>query len=127
MILEANANKLKSSLDIQIYDYRQAFDALSVTSTLNDLYNVTSNHLNLINECDSKSNIAVKTPCGITKRVVVKKVVAQGEPSSSIKCTVSVDAISESHVQNLSDHLYQYRMLVAIPVLGMVDHQINIA
>ena len=129
VILEANANKLKSSLDIQIYDYRQAFDALSVTSTLNDLYNVgvTSNHLNLINECDSKSNIAVKTPCGITKRVVVKKVVAQGEPSSSIKCTVSVDAISESHVQNLSDHLYQYRMLVAIPVLGMVDDQINMA
>ena len=129
VILEANANKAKSSVDIQIYDYRQAFDALNVTTTLNDLYNVgvTSDHLNLISDCDSRSNIAIKTPYGITKRVGIEKAVAQGEPSSSIKCTVSVDAISESHVENLSNHLYQYRKLVEIPPLGMVDDQLNIS
>ena len=50
VINEANANKSKSSLDILIYDLKEAFDSLNVNTTLNDLYDVgvTSDQLNLI-------------------------------------------------------------------------------
>ena len=138
VINEANENKSKSSLDILIYDYREAFDSLNVNTTLNDLYDagVNSDHLNLIAECDSRSRIAVKTPVGITKPVDVPNIIAQGECMSSIKCTVSVDAISQNHRESLEDcqsaseshsHLYQYKDKIPIPVLGMVDDQIAVA
>ena len=55
---------------------------------------------------------------------------------SSLKCTVSVDSISENHKDSLDDcqsgseshsHLYQYKDKIPIPVLGMVDDQIAVA
>lgn len=70
---------------------------------------------------------SVKTPVGLTDRKEVKKIVAQGEPPSSLKCTVTVDSISQAHTENLSDHLYLYRGLVPVPPLGMVDDQVGIS
>ena len=74
-----------------------------------------------------KSKVAVKTPVGLTKRLDLHKVVAQGEVISPLKCTISVDAIAESQVENLSDHLYNYKGSVPIPPLGMVDDQICVS
>ena len=93
------------------------------------MYNVgvTSDHLNLIHESDALSKIAIKTPLGLTKRVDVVKAVAQGEIPSPLKCTVTVDSISEEHTENLSEHLYEYKGTVAIPPLGMVDDQVGIS
>ena len=71
--------------------------------------------------------IAIKTPFGITERVKVKKFVSQGEVNSNLKCTVTVDSISQNHAINLKEHLYEYRNLVAIPPLGMVDDQVAVA
>ena len=77
--------------------------SLSVDVVTNDLYNIGVNddQLNLIYECDSLSKVAVKTPVGLTKRLDLHKVVAQGEVISPLKCTISVDAIAESQVENL--------------------------
>ena len=111
---------------------------MNVNTTLNDLYDVgvTSDQLNLIAECDSRSRIAVKTPVGITKPVDIPSIIAQGECMSSIKCTVTVDSISVNHKESLEDcqsgpeshnHLYQYKDKVSIPVLGMVDDQMGVA
>ena len=117
------------NIDIAVLDYRQCFDALSADITINDLYEVgvTTNDLNLISECDSSSNIAIKTPVGMTKRVDVMKIVAQGEVMSPLKCTVSVDSIASSHAVNLREHLYKYKDLVKIPPLTMVDDTLNIS
>ena len=117
------------SVDLAILDFRQCFDSMSVEITTNDLYDigVDSDYLNLINESDSVSNIAVKTPLGLTKRVYLHKIVKQGEVTSSLKCTVTVDSISQNHVANLEDHLYRYKEIVPVPPLGMVDDQINVS
>ena len=106
-------------VDLAVLDYRQCFDTVSVDVASNDLYNtgVINEQLNLIYECDSLSKIAVKTPVGLTKRVDVEKIVAQGEVMSPLKCTVMVDSISDAHVQNLADNLYRYKDRVAIPPL----------
>ena len=125
---EVNKNK-KKAVEILIYDYRQCFDGLDVETTVNDLYEagVTSDHLNLINECDKSSNIAIKTPVGITKRSEVKKCVAQGECLSPLKCTCTIDNIADKHIENLSEHPYLYKDSVPLPPLGMVDDQLCIA
>ena len=116
-------------IDITVLDYKQCFDTLSVDVVTNDLYNIGVNddQLNLIYECDSLSKVAVKTPVGLTKRLDLHKVVAQGEVISPLKCTISVDAIAESQVENLPDHLYNYKGRVPIPPLGMVDDQICVS
>lgn len=116
-------------VDITVLDYKQCFDTLSVDVVTNDLYNIGVNDdlLNLIYDCDSLSKVAVKTPVGMTKRVDVQKVVAQGEVISPLKCTISVDSIAEAHTENLADHLYNYKGQVPIPPLGMVDDQICVS
>ena len=60
-------------------------------------------------------------------RLDLNKVVAQGKEISPLKCTISVDAIAESKVENLSDHLYNYKGRVPIPSLWMVDDQICVS
>ena len=116
-------------VDLAVLDYRQCFDTVSVDVASNDLYNtgVINDQLNLIYECDSLSKIAVKTPVGLTRRVDVEKVVAQGEVMSPLKCTVMVDSIAQSHMENLSDNLYRYKDSVPIPPLGMVDDRIVVS
>ena len=46
---------------------------------------------------------------------------------SPLKCTVMVDSITQSHMENLSDNLYRYKDSVPIPPLGMVDDQIVVS
>ena len=72
---------------------------MSVDITTNDMYEVgvTNNHLNLIYEGDKRSKIAVKTPFGLTNRINLNKVVAQGEINSPLKCSVTVDSIASNH------------------------------
>ena len=115
VIRDAVTSKSKA-VDLSIMDYRQCFDTMSVDITTNDLYEVgvINDHLNLFHEGDKKSKIAVKTPAGLTKRVDLNKVVAQGEINSPLKCTVTVDSIASDHVENVADHLYYYKGFIAI-------------
>ena len=121
--------KTNKPVDLAILDYKQCFDAMNVEITLNGLYDVgvRNDQLNLINESDSRSQVAVKTPVGPTNRMELKKVVEQGEVMSSLKCTVTVDSISKSYVENLDNHLYKYKESVKVPALGMVDDQIGVS
>ena len=52
----------------------------------------------------------------------LNKLVAQGKVISPLKCTISMDAIAESKVENLSDHLYNYKGR-----MWMVDDQICVS
>ena len=112
---------------VSVYSY--IFVCNNGSQTTNDMYEagVTNDQLNLMNQSDASSQIAVKTPVGMTKRVNIEKNVNQGEVLSSLKCTVTVDSISKKHCENLNDHLFLYKDIVAIPPLGMVDDQIGIS
>ena len=116
-------------VDMLVMDYKQCFDTLPVGVVTNDLYNigVDTDQLNLIYDCDSLSKVAVKTPVGMTKRVDVTKVIAQGEVMSPLKCTITVDSIAQAHMENLSENLYSYKGRVPIPPLGMVYDQICVS
>ena len=128
IIRDAASSKSKP-VDLAILDYRQCFDAMSVDITTNDMYEVgvTNNHLNLIYEGDKRSKIAVKTPFGLTDRINLNKVVAQGEINSPLKCSVTVDSIASNHAVNLAEHLFHYKDMVPIPPLTMVDDTIGIS
>ena len=76
----------RRNVDLQVMDYKTCFDALSVDITINDLYEmgVNNNILNLINECDQRSSIAIKTPFGLTERKDIMKIIAPGEVNSPL-------------------------------------------
>ena len=73
------------------------------------------------------TKVAIKTPVGLTERVSVLKTVAQGDVNSTVKCTVTVNDISEKHEENLEGHIYKYKSSIPIPPLGMVDDIANIS
>ena len=70
-------------IDIQIYDIKQAFDALWLQDCMNDLYDSLphtgrNDKLCLLYKANSDNQVAVKTPVGQTDRIHVNEIVMQG-------------------------------------------------
>ena len=63
----------------------------------------------------------MKTPVGITERILCQNCVSQGDILASLKCCICVDKMAETHVENLAGHLYKYKDVVEVPPLTMVD------
>ena len=122
-IIHDAAVKKTKPVDLAIMDFRKAFDILSPTVVNNDLYDlgIRNNELNLIYESDKNNHIAVKTPVGITERILCQNCVSQGDILASLKCCICVDKMAETHVENLAGHLYKYKDVVEVPPLTMVD------
>ena len=70
IILEAIKSSKCPPLDIQILDVQQCFDSLWNEECMNNLYEagMDDNMLALLYEMNSRANIAVRTPVGITER-----------------------------------------------------------
>ena len=109
-------------------DYKQCFDGMWLEDCLNDLYDagVQNPNLALIYEANSKNQVAVRTPSGITKRVVIEDIVMQGEVMAPLECSVSVDTFGKE-CQEEEKYLYYYKDMVGVPSLSMVDDLINIS
>ena len=76
------ATKSKTPLAIQIYDYRQMFDSMSLEEASNDLYDVgiQDDNLPLIFEANQNIEMSVKTQDGgLTEAQSLKSVVLQGD------------------------------------------------
>ena len=80
VINEVVQDKSKS-MDIRVLDYRQCFDSMWLEDTIKDLYEagVTDDHLDLIYKSNETNKVAVKTPCGLTDRIELNRLVLQGE------------------------------------------------
>ena len=67
-IQDALSSKSSKPLDLFVCDYKTMFDGLDVKTTLNDLYDngVKDDSFALIYKLYEKSNVAIKTPTGLT-------------------------------------------------------------
>ena len=78
----------------QVYDIEQAFDALWLEDTMNDLYDALLDHAR-----DDKLALVYKTntsnlvAAGPTERVKIPTIVQQGSVWGPMQCSVSVDKI----------------------------------
>ena len=75
------SSKKKKPVQLQIYDYRQMFDAIELKEALSDVYDVGIKDDNLcqIYKANNDVRMAVNTPNGLTDRQSVKNVVLQGD------------------------------------------------
>ena len=109
-------------IDVQIVDIKQCFDALWPEDCLSDLYayGVQDHTINLLYYGSIDTNIAIRTPVGVTQRKKVKKTIMQGDIWAPSLCATSIDSIGKECLQE-KKYLYKYRENIEIPPLSMMD------
>ena len=109
-------------IDIHMYDLMKCFDGLWLEECCNDLYEagVQDDKLALIYEGNRTNRMAVKTPIGLTERVLIERVVTQGGVTGPICCATQTDSIGKDSLER-NEHLYLYKGTVGIPALTMID------
>ena len=109
-------------IDVQILDIKQCFDALWPEECLSDLfqYGIKDNTLNILYDGTLNTELAIRTPVGLTERKTVKKTVMQGDVWAPTLCATTIDSIGKECLQE-KKYLYKYREHIEIPPLAMVD------
>jgi hypothetical protein len=117
---EVRRRKLKG-IDIQILDVKKCFDKLWAKECINDIFDngLQNDKLSLLYKTNINAKVAIKTPAGITRRIVISDVIMQGTVWGSLLCTSTMDNLGKI-AYSMPDDLYKYKG-VPIPPLGMVD------
>ena len=121
VIFDVQKSKTAKPVCLQIYDYKQMFDSLSLEQSIIDLYHygIQDETLHLLYEANKETHISVKTPFGLTERETVKSTVLQGETWASLLASVQVDSISQECMK--SGYYYDYKNTLKISILSLVD------
>ena len=83
------------NIDLSLYDIAKCFDSQWHAETMNDLWDVGVRYdkFAVICEMDSKYNISVRTPVGLTERFQLTDIEMQGTVMGPIKCSVQMDTL----------------------------------
>ena len=130
-VINSVVNGQEACIDVQVYDLEQAFDALWLEDTLNDLYDCLPDHarddkLALVYKTNTTNLVAVNTSAGQTERVAIPSIVQQGSGWGPMQCSVSVDKIGKMSKQR-GVHRYLYKGMVRILPLACVDDLLGFA
>ena len=118
------SKKMKPVL-LQIYDYSQMFDSISLKQAISDVYDAGFDDDNLVLVYKAnEENMAVNTPSGLSEREIIKNCVLQGETWGSMLASVQVDSIGQECVQ--AGYGYLYKEELPISLLGLVDDLIGV-
>ena len=121
-------NGRRDPVDIEIIDYRQCFDSMWLSESINDLFEsgIQDDNLALIHAANAENLVAVKTPAGLTERKLVEKIVMQGEVTGPGQCSNQIDTFGKECLKE-GKLLYEYKDGLGIPPLGMVDDVITVS
>ena len=127
-IINEVINGKAEAIDIEIIDYRQCFDSMWLSESINDLYEsgIQNENLAIIHAANSHNLVAVNTPVGLTTREAVEDIVMQGEVTGPGQCSNQVDTYGKECIKD-AKLLYNYRGEVGIPPLGMVDDVVAVS
>lgn len=109
-------------IDIQVFDIEKCFDKLELNETLNDAWDtgLQNDKLVLLHELNKKSNVAIKTPVGMTDRKEVEGILQQGGSWAGLLCSNELDIIGKKE-QKTNEYIYEYKETISIPTLALVD------
>ena len=126
IIHDVMSSKKKGAVALQIYDYKQMFDAINLEQAASDIFDVGVNddNLTLLYEANKDVKMAVNTPNGLTERQTIENVVLQGDTFGSILASVQVDSIGKEVEE--SGYGYKYKDVLTIGMLGLVDDIIGV-
>ena len=74
IIHDVMSSKKKEAVALQIYDYKQMFDAINLEQAANDIFDagVNDDNLILLYKANEDVKMAVNTPYGLTERQTIK-------------------------------------------------------
>ena len=126
IIHEVLSRKNNTPVLLQIYDYRQMFDAINLEEAINDAFDVGLNddNLSLIYNANKEIRMAVNTPSGLTERQTLRNVVLQGDTWSSMLASIQVDKICKDI--DSSGYGYQYKDSLPVSMLALVDDLVGV-
>ena len=126
IIHDVLSSKKKHPVLLQIYDYRQMFDAIGLKEALSDMYDagVKDDNLTILYEANKEIRMAIKTQNGLTDRQSIENVVLQGDIFSSVLASVQVDNICKQ--VEASNTGYMYKDKLATSILALVDDMVGI-
>ena len=118
----------REPVDIEIIDYRQCFDSMWLSESINDIFEsgIQDDNLALIHAANAENLVAVKTPVGLTERKLVEKIVMQVEGTGPGQCSNQIDTFGKECLEE-GKLLYKYKDGLGIPPLGMVDDVIAVS
>ena len=135
-------SKFKNPVFLQIYDYKQMFDAINLEEAIGDIFDVgvTDDTLSLLYKANKEVSMAVNTPSGLSERQTIKDVVLQGDTWGSMLASVQVDSMAKEVEKSMakevvmsmakgvekSDHGFLYKNTLPVSMLGLVDDLIGI-
>ena len=123
IIHETLSSKTNKPVTLQIYDYKQMFDAMSLEEAVSDLFDsgIKDDTLSLIYEANSNIKVKVKTPYGLSAETKFDKLVLQGDTWGPIMASNQVDSFGKQLIAEEPEYIYKYKGYIPIGVLGMVD------
>ena len=126
IIHDVMSSRKKTPVTLQIYDYRQMFDAINLEQAISDVFDVgmDNDNLTLVYKANKEIKMAVNTPSGLSERKDIFNVVLQGDTWGSLLASVQVDSIGKE--VELSGYGYQYKDLLSVSLLGLVDDLIGV-
>ena len=126
IIHDVLSSKHKKPILLQIYDYKQMFDAINLKEAISDIYNagMDNDTLCLLYQANKKVSMAVNTPSGLSLRQDIHDVVLQGDTWASMLASVQVDTIAKE--VNKAGHGYKYMDVLPVNMLGLVDDIVGI-
>ena len=120
-----------AQLVLQSWDFSQMFDSMVLDTTISDLYDhgADDDLLVLLDQLNRDISMSVNTFYGSTEKVLIPRLVAQGDLMAPLMAAVQVDSISrrlqeedrEREEEGRETLLYRYKGIVPIPSLGLMD------
>ena len=112
-VLNSVKQGTEQALDLCAYDVDKCFDSLWTYECMNYLYEagLKNDKLPLLFKMNQSSQIAVRTPIGLTRRENINIIIMQGAVWGSLLCAATTE----------KKHLYKYKGEVDVPPLEMVD------
>ena len=120
------SSKTKKPIQLQIYDYKQMFDAINLKEAIGDIFDagVVTDHLSLLYQANQDVKMAVNTHSGLSERHSIQDVVLQGETWSSMLASVQVDSIAKEVEKE--GYGFKYKDILPVSLLGLVDDIIGV-
>ena len=90
IIYDVLASKKNEPVVMQIYDYKQMFDAISLEEAVNDAFDagVKDDNLALIYHANREVKMSVNTRNGLTDRQTLNNLILQGDTLGSILASI---------------------------------------
>ena len=126
IIHDVLTSQKKHPVVLQIYDYRQMFDAIFLEEAISDIFDAgcKDDNLLLLYEANKEISMTINTPHGQTEEQTIKNVVLQGDTFGSLLASVQVDQICQE--VDKAGLGYKYKDVLPVSMLGLVDDLIGI-